>query len=159
MTNFDYNDFGILYLRLLNFKNRIEQAERALLSKHGLTRNDTLVISALGVSDLTLSELGKLCCIDKSTITKVVKKLEDNNYIKKTSERMRGYSVMLTEKGKILNEKSMEAFMVLNYSASEFLTADEICSLNNLLDKILTVSEDKLLTEISNRISGQGGKL
>lgn len=98
MTNFNYSDYGIFYLKLLTFKNRVEQREKEMLSKHGLTRNDTLVISALGVSDMTLTELGKLCCIDKSTITKIVKRLEDDGYLVKPTERKRGYFLSLTDK-------------------------------------------------------------
>lgn len=128
-----------------------------MLSKHGLTRNDTLVISALGVSDMTLTELGKLCCIDKSTITKIVKRLEDDGYLVKPTERKRGYFLSLTDKGRELNEKTIEVFVSLNESAEEFLTADEMQSLNSLMNKLLKISEDKLLSEIESRISGDKG--
>lgn len=158
MTKFNSADYGILYLRLLNFKNRIEQTEKAMLSKHGLTRNDTLVISALGVSELTLTELCKLCCIDKSTITKVVKKLEDNGFLFKTTGRKRGYSIALTDKGRELNDKSTQVFKLLQNSATEFLSTEEIRSLNSLLDKILKLPEDRILSEIEKRIGIKGGK-
>lgn len=146
-------DYRQIYLKLLNLKNRMEQFEKTLLAKHDLTRNDTLIISALGISDLTLSELVKTCCIDKSTVTKVVKKLEGDGYLQKQAEHKRGYPITLTDKGRALNEKAVETFNLLKSTENGFLTEEETATLSKLLDKLLNVSDDKIAAEITQRIN------
>lgn len=103
---------------------------------------------------MTLTELGKLCCIDKSTVTKIVKKLGADGYLQKPTDAKRGYFIALTDKGRELNTKTMDVIKSLNDSASDFLTADEMQSLNSLMNKLLKISEDKILSEIESRISG-----
>lgn len=149
-------DYLLIYLRLLNLKNKTEQTEKALLGKHGLTRNDTLVISALGVSELTMTELVKLCCIDKSTVTKIVKKLLEEGYIEKRSDSVRNFLLELTEHGKELNEQTLQAFKNLINSAKEYFSNEEIQSLNSLLIKFLNISEDDIFKGILDKVRCKG---
>lgn len=149
-------DYLLIYLRLLNLKNKTEQTEKALLGKHGLTRNDTLVISALGVSELTMTELVKLCCMDKSTVTKIVKKLLEEGYIEKRSDSVRNFLLGLTEHGKELNEQTLQAFKNLINSAKEYFSNEEIQSLNSLLIKFLNISEDDIFKGILYKVRCKG---
>lgn len=141
-------DFPRIYFRLLKLKNHMEKTERAILSEHSLTRNDTLVISAIDESGKTLAELCDLCCIDKSTITKITKKLETDGYIRKATNCARGYKVYLTDQGKLLNRKAYETFSHLQEASVGFLTEEEMAILASLLEKILRVSETVMSQKI-----------
>lgn len=148
-------DFQIFYLRLLSLKNRMEQAEKSLLSRHGLTRNDTLVVSALGMAASTSIGLSERCCIDKSTVTKIIKKLERDGYVKKSAGKKRGGEISLTDKGRELNTATYETFRRLEEATNEFFAPEEINSVNRFMDKFLRISEDVLVSEIENRLNNK----
>ena len=88
-------------------------------------------------SELTLIELGKFLFLDSGTLTPVLKKLEEKNFLKRSRSKddERNLVISITEKGKLLKQKAKS--IPSKISTCTNLTDQEALTLYKLLYKIL----------------------
>lgn len=97
--------YNKLFLALLGASSAHADASRTAFASLGLTEAQPKILYILNRADgIVQKELAELCNIRPSTLTVILSKMEDQNYIyKKTcyvSGRKRAYKVYLTAKGK-----------------------------------------------------------
>jgi MarR family transcriptional regulator, organic hydroperoxide resistance regulator len=83
---------------------------KPLLDPHGLTYTGYIILLALWEADnINVKELGKRLYLDSGTLTPMLKKLESQDYIKRTRSLNdeRNVYIELTEKGKSLKKEAI----------------------------------------------------
>lgn len=98
--------------------------------------------------ELTISRLVELLDIRPSSVSELVKKLEDGGYVvrEKDEKDKRVMKIMLTKAGKEMSqEKKSRANEWTEFYFSE-LTNEEQKELNRLLEKVSTQSKEKITT-------------
>ena len=109
-----------------------------LLDKLNLTYTQYVVMMCLWeTGEASAKALSRTLLLDPSTLTPVLKKLEQKGYVDRTRDPgdERSLIVRLTERGEALREEALE--IPERMGGCLGLTADEAAALGGLLDKIL----------------------
>lgn len=134
-----------LLLRCFNYSNRLVTQE---IKKLNLLPGQPKILECLNQYDgLTPKEIGQYCVIDKSTITSLLHKMEQQQLILKKSQARdkRSIKIYLTPKGK---QKTQE-IATIGQNVDNFLTAnlsnEQQQELITLLQQIIsTCQEDQV---------------
>lgn len=134
--------FHFLVMKVFHYtNNRMSDTAR----RNGLYPGQPKILESLLVRDgQTPKELCQACALDKSTMTGLLKKMEDKGLIKRqpSSNDRRSIRVYLTGEGREKGRKIQAAAASLNEEALSALTPDERETLIFLLNKILDHLEE-----------------
>lgn len=112
---------------------------KPLLDPYGLTYTGYIILMALWEKDnITVKELGERLYLDSGTLTPMLKKLETQNYIKRTrsSSDERNVFIQLGEKGREFKKEavSIPKNMICNLDLDPKYTGELIKGLHQLMN-------------------------
>ncbi len=130
-----------LFLALLGASSAHADASRTEFARLGLTEAQPKILYILNrTSGIVQKELAELCNIRPSTLTVMLARMENQNYIYKevcyVSGKKRAYKIHLTEKGKEKAEQLEYIIDKLEDKGFEGFTEEEKYILLNLLSRI-----------------------
>ena len=111
MTKEEFKLDNQLCFRLYTASRLLSQAYHPLLSKHGLTYPQYLVLLVLWEKDgISVSEICDRLMLDNGTLSPLLKKMEQAGYVERRRSRKddRVVEITLTEAGKALQEKAKD---------------------------------------------------
>ncbi|QDR79787.1 MarR family winged helix-turn-helix transcriptional regulator [Sporomusa termitida] len=114
-------------------------AKEILNQKIGITPVQMMVLYTLYKGDgISLSELGKRCYLDSSTLTGLIDRMESSKLVYRADspEDRRAYHVFLTEKAIALKDSVMEVLNIVRTEMLKECTAEEIIVFEKVLRKI-----------------------
>ena len=116
------------------------ESNRYYLKECGLNLAQTRTLATVGTFEpLSINLLAQSAVLDKSQASRAAKEMVELGYLNKTrnQEDERGISLTLTPKGRKLFTKVIEAIEARNKKILEPLTAQEIKTLDILLEKMV----------------------
>lgn len=133
--------YNKLFLALLGASSAHAYASRIEFANLGLTEAQPKILYILNRADgIVQKELAELCNIRPSTLTVILSKMENQNYIYKetcyVSGKKRAYKVCLTEKGKEKAEQLEHIIEKLENKGFEGFTEEEKQTILKLLKRI-----------------------
>jgi DNA-binding MarR family transcriptional regulator len=159
MSNYDVKDRIMSEFSLLENKvcfamysatNAMIRQYRPLLQEYDLTYPQFIVLLALYEKDnVTLSEIGQKTFFDSGTLTPIIKKLEEKQFLKrvavKEDERMK--KVILLEKA--LVSKDEITLIPFKLACSLGVDPNDLVAIHNLCHRFLKGLEDSKLESLS----------
>ena len=133
MTEFSYLDNQVCFA-MYSATNAMIRQYRPLLQEYDLTYPQFIVLLALYEQDnVTLTEIGQKTFFDSGTLTPIIKKLEEKQFLKriavKEDERMK--KVVLLEKALLAKDKIMvipfELACSLGLDPHDLVTIHQLC--------------------------------
>lgn len=137
-----------LCFALYSASNHLKKVYRPLLEPYDLTYTQFLVILALGEqNNVSVSCLAKRVGINKATITPLLKRLEEKDFIKRTIQKSdeRQKNITLTNNGNNLLLQSSE--ITNNAFCSSGLSKKEAQEMIKLCQKIIQEKEEHVKPE------------
>ena len=130
-----------LCFRLYTASRLITQAYHPLLSKHGLTYPQYLVLLVLWEKDeLPVNDIAKRLMLETNTVTPLLKRMEAESIVSRSQGKRdaRQMIVKLTEKGRSLRKKLADVPETVGSAAlCESLTNETLPGLFMMLDDII----------------------
>ena len=138
-----------LCFRLYTASRLLTQAYNPLLSAHGLTYPQYLVLLVLWENDAQpVNDIAKRLCLETNTVTPLLKRMEAEGFIKreKGSEDGRKVIVSLTPKGKALEEQAAcIPFEISGAAACRSITEETAPELYRTMDDLIETLNRSLL--------------
>jgi len=131
-------DFSEIYKMINRINKKFEKLQRKIIQKENLTTAQYSILQQLWKTDgVQFKTLAETCCCSQSTITGIVDTMEKKDIVvrKEHPEDRRIRLVVLTEKGKTLENKTPKINTILGNCCSGFDTND-IDLLTILLKKL-----------------------
>lgn len=119
-----------------------------ILEKLDLTYTQYIVMMYFWEKETSnVKEIGKTLLLDSSTLTPLLKKLENKGYIKRQRSKIdeRNLNVSITEEGKKLKSKALEVPEKMQKCIN--LSEDEAITLYKLIQKVLNNVEGSITNE------------
>lgn len=126
-------------LKIISKLSDIE-SNRFYLKECGLNLAQTRTLATVGTFEpLSINLLAQSAVLDKSQASRAAKEMVELGFINKTrnEDDERGISLTLTPKGKKLFNKVVEAIESRNQMILKPLSADEVKTLDRLLEKMV----------------------
>lgn len=117
------------------------ESNRFYQKECGLNLAQTRTLATVGTFEpLSINLLAQSAILDKSQASRAAKEMVELGFINKTRNEAdeRGISLTLTPKGKKLFNKVVEAIELRNKTILEPLSAEEVKTLDRLLDKMVS---------------------
>lgn len=117
------------------------ESNRFYQKECGLNLAQTRTLATVGTFEpLSINLLAQSAILDKSQASRAAKEMVELGFINKTrnEDDERGISLTLTPKGKKLFNKVVEAIELRNKKILEPLSAEEVKTLDHLLDKMVS---------------------
>lgn len=117
------------------------ESNRFYQKECGLNLAQTRTLATVGTFEpLSINLLAQSAILDKSQASRAAKEMVELGFINKTrnEDDERGISLTLTPKGKKLFSKVVEAIELRNKTILEPLSAEEVKTLDRLLDKMVS---------------------
>lgn len=128
---------------LTKAQNAVQQLFKAELAPYGVTPGQYAVLKCLwDKNGQTAKQLSERLYLDGSTVTGILDRMENKSLINRQpdSKDRRAVRVMLTEKGRALNEPVNAAIESANQKALQKLRPQESVLLKKLLEELNHVS-------------------
>lgn len=148
------SDIMALYFNLFRLKNIIENEEKILMKQYCLSKNEILVLTSLSLSPSTMKDLSLTMRIDKSSITKIAKRLEAKALIQRDGLNKRGFKLHLTEKGTAFMNEVRKIYRRIASGLAGFFKKEEIEALSSLKDKLYRIDIESISIKTEEMISG-----
>lgn len=140
----------LIWLRMMRFANQSNQLSNEFLKRFDLTRAQFDVLVQIYIyQPLTQSELAKKVTVTQGGMSRMLARLEKEDYIIRTQE-WKTKTIHLTEKAERLVERALPA--QIDFQSSFFkdvLTKDEIQTLYELVTRVHKYSMERDIPEQS----------
>jgi len=131
-------DFSEIYKLINRINKKFEKLQRRIIQKENLTTAQYSILQQLWKTDgVQFKTLANECCCSQSTITGIVDTMEKKDIVvrKMNPEDRRSVLVILTDKGKILENETPNINTILDNCCSGF-DPNDIEDLTKLLKKM-----------------------
>lgn len=132
--------FDSICILLAKAEQKHNQFAKEILSrKIGITPVQMMVLYTLYKGDgISLSELGKRCYLDSSTLTGLIDRMESSNLVYRADspDDRRAYHIFLTEKAFALKESVLEVLNIVRKEMLKECTEEEVIVFEKVLRKI-----------------------
>lgn len=125
--------------------NKLRRASRAvthlydkLLEPSGLKATQYALLARMkNVQSITMADLSKACRLDRTTLVRNIKLLEDKELVESICERRsKAYTITLTAKGLKLLDEAYPYWQQAQLAIKKLLLDEEICMLDTILQKL-----------------------